>query len=296
MADYQVEYRGLTMGLGTDFSIVSLTGLEADEVRLGDTQIPRAGGDIPGLHVPSARFIEMEVVAGGEKDSQAHRDNVQALVDAFQHSDTTHKFYFEEPGMGGRRYVNARPAGRFSNRDPRWPFFAKHTVRLKVADPRTYEEFQNTGQVSNYDATGGGTDYDVTEYGKEFTVDSSAQTIVRNNGNTKAWPILKFYGPISGTITQLTLTNITSGQPATVFDSTLLTGQILTADMEAVVTVKPSGLFVVRLEPNTNRYSEWAQPRDPFYLVPGDNTLRFEITGGTSTDGICTVTYRDTWL
>lgn len=295
MADYQFEFRGLTMGLGTDYHIVAVSGLEDDVVRSGDSTIPRAGGDIPGLHVPSSRHVVLDVIVKGEKDSQAFRDNVQALVDAFQHSEDTYHLYYQEPGYASRRFLRARSAGRTSKRDPRWPFLAMHKVRLKVADPRAYEEFSNTANLTHYDATGGGTDYDVTEYGKEFTVDASNQVSVNNAGNTKAWPLLRFYGPTTGTITQLTLTNITSGQAATVFDSTLLTGQILTADMEAIVTVTPSDLHVIRLGA-VNKFTEWAQPRDPFYLVPGDNTLRFEITGGTSTDGLCAITYRDTWL
>jgi hypothetical protein len=294
MADYQVEFRGLTMGLGTVYHILAIDGLEDNEVRMGDATLPRAGGDIPGLHVAAGRELHLDVTVKGSKGSQALRDDVQALIDAFQHSDIINKFYFEEPGMASRRYVWARSAGRAAKRDPRAPFMPLHKLRLKLADPRAYEEFANTALLTNYDATGGGTDYDVTEYGKEFTVDSSSQVIVNNAGNAKAWPILTFYGPTVGTITEVTLTNTTTGVSA-VFATTLLTGQTLTADMLDIVTVKPSVNHVVRLGA-TNKYTAWQQPRDPFYLAPGDNTLRFEITGGTSTDGTAAVAYRDTWL
>jgi len=293
--DYQVEYRGLVMGLGTDYHIVKLDGLEEDIVRMGDSTIPRAGGDIQGLHVPAARQITLDVIVKGVKGSQAQRDSVQDLIDAFQHADDTNEFFFQEPGFADRRFVYARAAGRSSDRDPRSPFVQRFKLRLKLADPRAYEEFENQGSLTNYDAAGGGMDYDVVEYGREYSVDTSSQTTLTNNGNAKAWPVLRFYGPTVGTITELTLTNITTGQAAQVFSSTLLTGQILTADMDAIVTVRPSDLHVVRLGA-TNKFTEWDQPRDPFYLQAGENVLRFEISGGSSTDGICTVTYRDTWL
>ena len=293
--DYQVEYRGLVMGLGTNFHIVGLDGLEEDAVRMGDSTIPRAGGDIQGLHVPAARQITLDVIVNGVKGSQAQRDDVQALIDAFQHSDEAHNFYFQEPGFVGRRYVLARAAGRAQARDPRAPFTPRFKLRLKLADPRAYEENTNQGNLTDYDAGGGGMDYDVVEYGREYTVDTSNQTTLTNAGNAKAWPVLRFYGPTVGTITEVTLTNISTGQAATVFSSTLLTGQILVADMDAIVAVRSTGLHVVRLGA-TNKFTEWDQPRDPFYLQAGENVLRFEISAGTSVDGLCTVTYRDTWL
>ena len=90
------------------------------------------------------------------------------------------------------------------------------------------------------------------------------------------------------------MTNVTTGV-ASVHATTLLTGQTLTADMDAIVAVRPSTLSAVRLGA-TNKYGEWSQPRTPFYLAPGNNELRFEISGGTSTDGTAAITYRDTWL
>ncbi len=294
MTNYQVEYRGLTMGLGTSFHITGLDGLEDDDVRNGDAEIPRLGGDIPGLHVPSGRDVILEVLVKGTKGSDALRADMQALIDAFQHSEDQHQLYFEEPGMGGRRYVWARPTGRSSNRDPRQPFMPKFKLRLTLADPRTYEENSNQALLQNYDAAGGGMDYDVEEYGREYTVDTSSQVTVNNAGNAKAYPILSFYGPTVGTVTQVTITNITTGE-VTVHDTTILTGQTLTADMHAIITVDTGDTHPIRLG-SVNRYSEWAQPRQPLWLVPGDNILRFEITGGTSTDATAALVYRDTWL
>jgi len=293
MADYQFEYRGLTMGKDTDYHIVAVEGLEDDEVRMGDVQIPRRGGDIAGLHVAAGRSIIMDIIVKGDKDSQALRDKVQALIDAFQHSDESHQLKFQEPGMA-QRYVNARSVGRVSARSPRSPFMPMHKVRLKLADPRTYAVAQDQDTLQVYSASGGGLDYGITDYGKDYAVDASSEVVLINDGNANAWPLIRFYGPTVGTITQVTLTNQTTGQ-SLVMDTTMLTGQVLTVDMHSIVTVPPSDDFVIKLG-TTNKYSEWAQPREPFYIAPGDNTLRFEVTGGTSTDALCVVAFHDTWL
>lgn len=292
--DYQLEYRGLVMGLGTNYSLLAVEGLEDDEVRMGDATLPRRGGDVAGLHVPAGREIILDISVKGEKDSQTLRDDIQNLIDVFQHNDFEFKLFFKEPGFEARRFVWARPSGRVFVRNPRTPFMPQFKVRLKLADPRTYREGANTALLQDYDAGGGGAEYDVTEYGREYSVDTSSQVTVRNDGNARSWPVIQFFGPTTGTVTQVTLTNVTTGN-AVVFDTTILTGQTLTADMEAIEVVRSSETPAVRLGA-TNKYAEWAQPREPLYLVPGDNILRFEITGGTSTDGTASITYRDTWL
>jgi len=291
--DYQYEYRGLTFGMGTDYPIISVEGLEDDAVRMGDAVIPRRGGDIQGLHVAASRSIVMEIGVRGTPGSTTMRAKIQALIDAFQHSDDAHALKFQEPGMD-QRYVSARPVGRVAKRNGRYKFTAVHKVRLKLADPRTYAVVGDSEILPHYSATGGGLDYAITDYGKDYTVDASSEVVVTNDGNADAYPVLQFFGPTVGTVTQVTLTNTTTDE-SVVFDTTILTGQILTADMHSIVTVAPSDQHVVRLG-STNKYSEWAQPRTPFKLVAGDNVLRFEITGGTSTDATCAVNFKDTWL
>jgi len=293
-SDYQIEYRSLVMGLGTNYHISSIDGLEDDAVRIGDAAIPRAGGDIPGLHVASSRQIVLNVRVIGDRGSDALRDDIQALIDAFQHADDEYPLYFKEPGFDDRRFVWARPAGRVSRRDPRQPFLPSFTLRLKLADPRAYRETADQDTLIVYSASGGGMDYDVTDYGKDYTVDPAAEVVMVNDGNAKAWPLIRFYGPTVGTIDEVTLTNVTTGGEL-VLATSILSSQILTVDMHNIVTVKPSDEHVIRLG-STNKYTDWQQPREPFYLQPGSNTLRYEVTSGTSTDAICVVTFNDTWL
>jgi len=295
--DYQLEYRGLLMGKGTPYHVTMITGLEDDEVRLGDVPIPRAGGDIQGLHVASSRQVMLNVFVKGDKDSQEQRDRVQALIDAFQHSDDAHAFYFLEPGFSERRYLWARPAGRASKRDPRYPFLPGFTLRLRLADPRASRETADQDTLIVYSATGGGLDYDIgsgaTPYAKDYTVDPATEVVMQNSGNAKAWPLLRFYGPTVGTVTAVKVTNVTTGKSVELA-TTILTGQVLTVNMNRIVTVAPGEGHVINLDA-TNKYTDWQQPRDPFYLAPGSNTLRFEVTG-SSTDALCVITFNDTWL
>ena len=293
ISDYQVEYNGLALGLGTNYSLVKLEGVEDMDARQGDLAIPRADGDIAGLHTQAAKQIVCEVLVKGEKGTQEHRDRVQALHDAFQIREQATQFYWREPGFSDERYLWARPIGRVQMRDPRSAHQPSMLVRLKVADPRIYGDAQKNKNVGVYSASGGGMDFPEVEFGKDFSADPSAETIAHNGGNANAYPLLRFYGPETGTVTEVTLTNSTTGQTA-VFTTTMLTGQILSADMRRIVTADTGDDPYVALD-GSNRYGDWNLPREPFYLAPGDNELRFEVTGGTSTDALCVVTFRDTW-
>ena len=294
LADYQFEYRGLKMGKGTDYAVTKAEGLEDLNARVADEALPRADGDIQGLHTAAGKSLGLEVRVRGAKDSQDLRDKVQALHTAFQHGDTADPFYWREPGFIDERFMWGRPVGRAQVRDARSAFQPGVMVRIKAADPRIYADVQQNKNLVVYSASGGGMDFDEEEYPKEFAADASSLVIANNRGNTKAWPLLRFYGPISGTVTEVTITNSTAGI-ASVFTTTILTGQILSADMRRIVTAVPGDDPYVALD-GSNRYGDWNLPREPFYLLPGDNELRFEVTGGTSTDALCVVTYRDTWL
>ena len=294
IADYQVEYNGLLMGKGTNFRIAKLDGLEDLNARVSDTSIPRADGDIAGLHTASGKQVVAEIFVHGDKDSQALRDDVQALHTAFQHRDQPLQFFWREPGFTDERFIWARPIRRAQARNPRTAHLPGIMVAVKAADPRIYGDVQYNKNLTVYSASGGGMDFDEEEYPMEFAADASSEIIATNAGNANAYPLLRVYGPISGTVTEVTITNSTTNKTA-VFATTILTGQILSADMRRIVTANTADDPYVALDGST-RYGDWELPREPFYLAPGDNALRFEVTGGTSTDALCVVTYRDTWL
>jgi hypothetical protein len=290
--DYEMSFRGLTFGGSTALGIKSIDGLQDFDASLGDTPIPRGDGDIPGLHRVAGKTITLELVAKGVAKSQALADTLAAAAEVFQRSTMPERLYFKLPGQS-ESFVWARCIGRAIKQTPDVAFGARPLlVRLKAADPRVYGVTQQNETLGVYDGSGGGSDLDF-DFPVDFSVDTSAEAIVTNNGDFNSYPLLRFYGPTTGTVTAVKLTNVTTGQ-VTEFETTIITGQILTADMRRIVTADTGDDPYVSLD-GSSRYGDWVLPRTPFALAPGDNALRFEVTG-TSVDALCVVTHRDTSL
>lgn len=294
LVDYTFEYNGLTMGAGTNYSVIAVDGLEDLNARMGDVGIPREDGDIAGLHTAAGKSITMNILVKGVKGTQALRDSVQALHTAFQHRTLAIPFYWREPGFADERFLYVRPTGRAQMRDAQGAHQPSIMVRVKASDPRVYADAQEQANMTVYSASGGGMDFDEIEFGMEFAEDTSSEVIATNVGNANAYPLLRFYGGLTGTVTEVSITNSTTGQ-ASVFTTTLLIGQILSADMRRIITADTADTPYIELGGST-RYGDWNLPREPFYLAPGDNELRFEVTAGSSTNALCVATYRPTWL
>lgn len=282
--DYQMEFNGLVFGLGTEVGIESITGFDDFSMSMGDSGMPRGWGDVPGLHVASAREVTIELTSASD-------EALWAAMDAFQPTPAAIPLYLKLPTFGDRM-VYARAIGRVVPRNPVAKFKKMATVRLKLADPRVYSAEEYGEAVPIYDPSGGGEEYPV-EFPIEFVGAGSGQKIITNAGNANAYPAVRFYGPTTGTVTGVVLTNVTTGKTLEI-GTTILTDQILAAYMRRLVTVDPGDEPYISLDGST-RYGDWALPREPFYLAPGDNLLRFTLTG-TSTDAICVINHRDTWL
>ena len=286
MANYQMEYEGLLMGLGTDIGIEVIDGFENFDVNAADTAIPRGWGDVPGLHTVTSREVTLQLAA---TDDAAF----QEIVNTFQPTDTPKQLYLTEPETG-RRFVYARPVGRAFTRNPIHKFKKMASIRLKLADPRIYGD-EHTHLVGLFDSGGGGgLDYDI-DFGAEFAADATGDVTVTNHGNADAHPIILIYAPSSGTTVGATLTNLSNGESVSfTFSTDLNPGDIFTADMRRIVTVDPGSTPYIRLG-GTNRYGDWDLPRTPFRIPPGSSDLRFEIDG-TGADASAAVTFRDTSL
>ena len=292
--DYEYEYRGFVFGPPPHaVGVIEATGLTDLIAEVGDTPIPRGSGDVPGLVVAGPKYVTLAMRAKGEKRSQALADALSEAREAFAMTQTPEALKFKEPGVP-ERLIYARTIGFAVLRNPTTTHgFQPFAVQLKASDPRVYSAEEYGTNLSIYDASGGGTDYP-EDYGIDFLgATSTNERVLTNDGNANAYPKLRFYGPTTGTLTGVTVTNITTGQTL-VINSTILSGQILTADMGRLVTLDPTDVPYINLD-GSNRYGDWQLPRDPFYLAPGDNTLRFEVTG-TTTDALCVINHRDTWL
>jgi len=295
LADYQMNYNGLDFGAGYDIGIQSIEGFDDFSADLGNTSIPRGTGDVPGLAVARARSIVLYLKVKEAKRSVALADRVNEAYRAFTLSQSPTALSLKDPGQP-ERFVNCRVIGRTFRRVPELTHgYHPFVVRLQAADPRFYGATAFNQGLGVYSASGGGMDYDLVDYGKEYALDTAASIVVTNDGNAEAFPVIAFFGPVTGTMTGATLTNITNGSVADfVFTSALVTGGTFVADMQRIVTAAP-GTTPYISQGGTNRYGDWQLPRAPFFLSPGTNELRFEITG-TSTDATASVTWRDTSL
>ena len=292
IADFQMKYNGLVFGLDTDIGITDVTGFDDLDVGLGDSPIPRGDGDVPGLSRAKARDIQLTLRAKGEKRSDELANTILDAFAAFSMRNEPLPLYLKDPGFE-EVFVYARPIGRVMGRKPTTTFGSTPLViRMKAADPRIYSTVEKAHTLYEFSASGGGLDYNV-DYGKEFVGAGSGLATLVNDGNGNAYPLLRFYGPTSGTVTGVTLTNLTTGQTL-VINSTILTGQTLTADMRRMIAADPTDVPYINLDGST-RYGDWQLPRVPFYLAPGSNSIKYEITG-TSTDAPCVINYRSTWL
>lgn len=286
MDGHTYTYRGLTFGEGADILVTRVDGLGGFEARSGDREIPRGHGSTPGKHFAASRQVMFRLHVNGDPTSV--EEMLAELQTAFLVSeDDQHELRFARPGRP-ERMIRCRPIV-LPRVDTPPAFFASPSVALIAADPRIYSVARRQLDVPLFSA-GGAIDYPV-EYPKDYTSGVYLDAVARNAGNADAYPLVRFYGPSTGTLTRVVLRNLTTGAVLDI-DTDILTGQILTFDGEALVTV--NGNQVVGLD-GASRYGDWQQPREPFALPPGESLLRFEITG-TGTTARCLLTWHDTWI
>lgn len=293
LADGQYGFGTLVFGEGCDIMVNNAEGFEGFEVRSSDSDQPRGDGGLRGLDYVAPRTVAFELVAWEPDLDGSLYEAVWASIRAtFRPSRTEDgELTFKRAGQP-ERLIRCRPVQLVRRED--WKRFNRYgfpPVVLRAVDPRIYSTEVRSQNVSIFATTSGGAELPVTEFPVDFTGGTQTELVVQNDGTADAFPLLRFYGPTVGTCTAVKLTNSTTGQVFEVV-TPIATGQILTGDMEAAVT--GSERLVVALD-GSSRYGSWALPREPFALAPGSNTLRFEVTG-TSTDVICNVTWRSTWM
>jgi hypothetical protein len=294
LEDLTFSYRGLVFGQAQDIMVNRVEGLEGFEVRSSDSEQPRGDGSIRGLDYVGARTIAFELVnyettMNGGQDYEA---NWAAVRSTFQPSrEDDFPLTFKRPGQP-ERFIRCRPV-QLTRVEKYLDFNIRGypPVVLRAVDPRIYSTTERAGNVPVYATSAGGMDFPIAEFPVDFTGGTQSELVVQNDGAADAYPLIRVFGPVTGTCTGFTLTNSTTGQEITV-TTTIGAGQILTADMDAAVTGSPR--LVISLS-GSSRYGDWQLPRKAFYLAPGSNTLRFEVAG-SSTDVVCNLTWRDTWL
>lgn len=276
---------GKLFGSGTGIDVVSVADLESIEVTSGTRTLPREDGSVPGLHLVRSKdpVLRLEPISVAE---------YEALRDVFTPSrNHLGELHWKKPGQD-QVFMRARLSTRSHFEDGLTVELIPVNVVLEVADPRIYGVESKTQIVSIWNPTGGGIDWEIDwEVDWASGAGSGSDVVCYNAGNSKAFPIVKFFGPDVGTCDGVLLTNLTTGIELEI-TAAMLTGQVLTADMDA--RVRGTGTRIIDLS-GASRYGDWELPRDTFYLQPGDNVVRFALTGGTSTDMTASLTWRDTY-
>lgn len=273
-------YRGLTFGEGETVLVLEVEGLGGGDVRSGDTDLPRGHGSVPGKHFLSARQIRFrfDVVGSEEAVEQQLADIAAAFIVS---EDDLFPLEFSRPGMPDR-LVYCRPLSHARVEVPTATRHATPGVALIASDPRIYSAEEHTQFVPLYSAAGGGIGAPLNAP-INMAAGTTVEVVVTNDGNADAHPTVRFYGPA----TEVTLTNVTTGDTLTVA-TTINTGQVLTYAGSEYATA--TGGHVVSLD-GAGRYGSWVE-RIPFVLPPGESVLRFE----ADDDAQAVVTWRDTWL
>lgn len=291
--DLQFGYRGLTFGQGTDIYVNRAEGFEGFEVRSSDSDLPRGDGSLRGLDYVAARTIAFELavieILGGDTTYEEYWTQLRETFRPTRDGD--YELTFKRPGMP-ERMVRCRPVQLVRREDyGRFNTVGFPPVVLRAVDPRIYSAESRTGNVLVYAASQGGFDLPTEVNGLDFPGGSQTEFVAENTGTADAYPLIRFYGPTTGTVTGVQLTNSTTGDVLEVA-ADIVTGQVLTVDMEAAAT--GANRLIVSLD-GTSRYGDWQLPRSAFALAPGSNTIRFEVIG-TSTDALCNLAWRDTWM
>lgn len=290
LQDYQYQLGALVMGPGTPYRIKNVRGLFDLDVDSGAVPIPRGDGSIEGDDWVSAKNIEIEIAVHGPKRTQEHAELVEALQFEAQRARESKLLVFKEPGLSERQ-IRVRPIGRAVTLDVTSEFGMRPVlVRLHAADPRIYSNVLQSILMQALVAGSAGTDMPMN-FASNFEVNQTETTILHNAGIARAYPLIRFFGPGAGTVDAVAIVNETNGSRIDI-TTAILTGQTLRADMEAYVTA--NGNQVIGLD-GSSRYGDWELPREPFWLAPGDNIVRYEVTG-TSDDSVVRVNWRDTWL
>lgn len=283
----QRTFNGITYGDGTVYDLAEEEGLEWISAESGTRSIPRSDGGIRGLHTRPVKQITatIEIATGVATTTEAALEELQKAWVVSPESDS--QLVFKDPERTEKfvrgSIIELRPA-RDHDRNLG---FARLNVAWELADPRVYSTERPQELVPVFGASLGGFDLAADLPVDMAEAEQELGTAI-NEGSTNAYPVVQFQH-VSGTVSGVTLTNLTTGVVLDV-QTAIVSGQILTADMDALI--RATGEPVIAIG-TASRYGDWQTPRTPFYLEPGSNSLKFEVTGGG--EAVCSVAWFHTF-
>jgi hypothetical protein len=277
---WQVEYRGVLLGDGTPYELISIEGLKAlPDVFTADRQRLRRHGLAPGDDFLGGRTVI--VTAEAWHDESDREERLAALSTLSASVGQEDPLVFQLPGVagGGTRRIGAR-LRRFAT-----PLDLQYVHGVPVAvlefhadDPYIYDNLLQSQSAPLPSAPEGFT-FPLT-FPLSFGLASTGGTcIVTNEGNAPVAPVFYVYGPV----TNPRIENVTTGHVLG------LTGTIDANDYY-VIDVSTRTILA---NGQVNRYNALTSPQW-FDLAPGENDLNYR--GATySSDSLITVSWRSAW-
>lgn len=288
LLNYQFWFGGSTepgkvFGIDTEIDVVSAEGIEEIKIRSGTRTLPRDDGSVPGLHLVASKDVIFDLDILGDTEYYSFLD---ALVPK---QNTEGEVHWKFPGQA-QKFMRGRVFARSDKRTGFTNSKIPMTLVFEIADPRIYDLVNESETINIFSPQAEGIDFEI-DFEVDFTLVGGGgfDVVHTNDGNADAYPLVRFFGPTSGTCTAVKLVNRTTGVDLEL-NTTILSGQILTCDMDA--RKRGSGSRIIDLS-GASRYGDWVLPRDTFYLQPGDNVIRLEITG-TSIDVVAVTNWRAT--
>ncbi len=271
-----ITYRGELFGETSDIGLVAVRGLEDLGVEELIAPLPRYHGGVPINAYAFSRRIEVELRVRSSTRSRA--------LLSFQPEPEIEfpmvLVWEDEAGVAEiTERIECRVLRRASVSRDRTTEFNPHilTVELVASDPAIYSDSLSTVNFGVF-APSAGLSYPVT-YPKAYGAGGSGSgTIVDNTGVWETWPTLKINGPSSGTLTNPTVENVTTGKK---IELDANGGVSIGVGQQLIVETHPvrrSILFAT----GASRYGRQSDASEFWPLEPGNNELRFRASGTTT--------------
>lgn len=268
---------GLLIGHGTDYEVVSISGLGGAEVRTSDTDFSRGDGSFRGADFQTAR--QMQFTVNFFDDPATMEQRMARLMKALvPRRDADWDLLFRLPGQP-LQVLRCRPIQLVREMDLIQSLYNTQSFALRAADPRIYSARQQI------------IDIPVSPAGSIVNLVSAV-----NAGNARAYPVIRIANRGTVDVTRIELVNVTADIAFNIV-ATIPPNSQLVGDMPARITAAPRS--VVQVD-GQSRYGSWQPPREPFHLAPDPDTrdgvnalyLRTTPAGANVT---ATIEYRDTW-
>lgn len=278
MPDYQLTFRGLTIGAGTPWQIERLEGVEdLPQLRTTDLDISGRHGQAPGNDLLSGRAVMVSLLVF-PGPTATFAQNVEALKAITVPQPAESDLVVELPGRLPR-VLRCRPRRRSLPVDVEYSFqYGRAAVELWATDPRIYAQAASSSVIGLPSAATGLT-FDAPAPFVFGSAGFGNAAAITNAGNFPAPWIASIAGPVTNPVITLADTG----------ESVLLVGTVNAGETLVVDSAAPA----VLLGGTASRYA-WVGPGSTWWtLPPGPSTVQFGATAGT---GTCTFTTRSTWI